>query len=419
MLDKIKFLRVFVDTLSVLIVYMVIGYFINPNDILLINKQFQTFIIIIAIISLFYGFPAGILSMLVFLVIGFTFYPQFPLYQFLWYLALTLIFSEAHYLWNSKILKLEKEKEYLNEKLKYLRENLFTLKISHDQIEKNYVLKPMSIRNVLNEINKMVKTKDEKLFENFLLLISKYTQVESGSLYLQDEKDKDSYVEVARIGNGAELDFEDPMMKEVLERRESSFLSIADLDGNNPSKYLAVSTVLDDNNEFKVFLLIKEMPFTELNKDNMLKIDVFLLYLVKNLDISKNYEKLLEKYIDLDMYLIREIDILIQLYQKYKIESNIVVFFADEGEPVGSIFMEIEGSIRGLDYAVRYKYGNKEMLIVLLPFTSDANVKGFIERIRKNIRRLFGRDTELALLHKIIPIGKFSLEKTIYKVVKS
>jgi len=418
MLDKFKTLRVFVDTLAILLVYMVIGYFIDHNDILLLSKPFQIFIIVIAVISLFYGFPAGIMSMLIFLIVGFSFYPQFPLYQFLWYLALTLIFSEAHYLWNSKILKLEKEMEYLNEKLKYLRENLFTLKISHDQIEKNYVLKPMSIRNVLNEINKMIKTKDEKLFENFLLLISKYTQVESGSLYLQDETDKETYVEVAKIGDGAELDFEDPMIKEVLERRESAFLSIADLDGNNPSKYLAVSTVLDDNNEFKAFFLINEIPFTELNKDNMLKIDVFLLYLIRNLDISKSYEKILEKYIDLDMYLIREIDILIQLYQKYKIESNIVVFFADEGEPVGSIFMEIEGSIRGLDYAVRYKYGNKEMLIVLLPFTSDANVKGFIERIRKDIRRLFGRDTELSLLHKIIPIGKFSLEKTIYKVVK-
>lgn len=96
-----------------------------------------------------------------------------------------------------------------------------------------------------------------------------------------------------------------------------------------------------------------------------------------------------------------------------------MVFYTDEDEPVESIFMEIEGSIRGLDYAVRYKYGNKEMLIVLLPFTSGANVKGFIERVRRDIRKLFGRDTELALLHKIIPVGKFSLEKTIYKVVKS
>ncbi|RUM61206.1 MAG: hypothetical protein DSY59_01810 [Persephonella sp.] len=419
MLDRFKSLRIIVDTLAILLVYMVIGYFIDHNDILLINKPFQTFIIVIAVISLFYGFPAGILSMLMFLVIGFSFYSQFPLYQFLWYLALTLIFSEAHYFWSSKILKLEKEMEYLNEKLRYIKESLFTLKISHDQIEKNYVLKPMSIRNVLNEINKMVKTKDEKLFENFLLLISKYTQVESGSLYIRDEKDKETYVEVAKIGDGADLDFEDPMMKEVMERRESAFLSIADLDGNNPSKYLAVSTVLDDNNEFKVFFLIKEMPFTELNKDNMLKIDVFLLYLVRNIDIVRNYDRILEKYIDLDMYLIREIDILIQLYRKYKIESNIVVFYVDEGEPVGSMFMEIEGSIRGLDYAVRYRYGNREMLIVLLPFTSDANVKGFIGRIRKDIRRLFGRDTELSLLHKIIPIGKFSLEKTIYKVVKS
>ena len=419
MLDKFKSLRVFVDTLAILLVYVLIGYFIDSKDILLINKPFQTFIIVIAVISLFYGFPAGLLSMLIFLIIGFSFYPEFPLYQFLWYLALTLIFSEAHYLWNSKILQLEKEVEYLSEKLKYLRESLFTLKISHDQIEKNYVLKPMSIRNVLYEINKMIKTKDENLFENFLLLISKYSQVESGSLYLQDDEDRESYVEVAKLGDGAELDFEDPMIKEVMERRESAFLSVADLHTTNPSKYLAVSTILDDNNEFKAFLLIKEIPFTELNKDNMLKIDVFLLYLIRNLDIAKKYDKLLEKYIDLDMYLVREVDILIELYQKYKIESNIVVFFADEGEPVGSIFMEIEGSIRGLDYAVRYKYGNKEMLIVLLPFTSDANVKGFIERIRKDVRRLFGRDTELSLLHKIIPIGKFSLEKTIYKVVKS
>ena len=419
MFEKFKLLRVFGDTLSVLLIYLIIGYFIDPKDILLINKPFQFFIIIIAIISLFYGFPAGILSMLIFLVVGFTFYPEFPLYPFLWYLTLTLIFSEAHYLWTSKILKLEKEMEYLQEKLKYLRESLYTLKISHDQIEKNYVLKPMSIRNVLSEINKMIVKGEERLFQDFLLLISKYSDVESGSLYIQDKEDKESYVEVAKVGDGAELDFDDPMIKEALERRESVYLSVADIDSKtNPSKYLAVSTVVEDD-EIKAFLLIKEIPFTDLNKDNMLKIDVFLFYLIKNLETSEKYRKLIEKYLDIDIYLVKEIDILTQLYQRYGIESNIVVFYADESEPVGSIFMEIEGSIRGLDYATRYKYGTREMLIVLLPFTSDANVKGFIERIRKSIRRLFGRDTELSLLHKIIPVGKFSLEKTIYKVVKS
>ena len=414
---KNKNLKIIVDTLAVNFLYLAVVFFINPDDPFFVKSDLNFFTIVLALVSLFHGFVAGIITMLIFLVISFVSYlHQFPIYHFLWYLALALIFSEAQYLWSNKITKLEKELDYLMEKIRNLRESLFILKISHDQIEKNYVLKPMSIRNALNEISIMIKEGNREVFKNFLLILSKYTGIESANLYIKKE---DEFIEVASIGDSVDLDLEDQMVKEALEKRESAILSIASLKDNTYSKYLAVVPSYDENHNLKGLLTVSEIPFGNLNKDNLLQINVFLIYLFGKLDIAKNYEDLLQKYINIDMYLVREIDILITLYNKYGIESNVVVFYMDVDEFIGGVFIEIESKIRGFDYAVRYRFGDKELLIVLLPFTSDANVRGFIDRVRRDIKRLFGRDTDLALLHRIVPVGKYTLEKTLYKIVKS
>ena len=414
---KNKNLKIIVDTLAVNFIYLAVVFFIKPDDPFFVKSDLNFFTIVLALVSLFHGFIASIITMLIFMVISIVSYlNQFPIYHFLWYLVLALIFSEAHYLWSNKNKKLEKELDYLMEKVRNLRENLFILKISHDQIEKNYVLKPMSIRNALNEISIMIKERNMEVFKNFLRILSKYTGIESASLYIRKE---DEFIEVAYVGDSTDLDLEDQMVKEALEKKEGAILSIASLKDNTYSKYLAVVPSYDENQELNGLLTVSEIPFSNLNKDNLLQINVFLIYLFGKLKIAKNYEEILQKYVNIDMYLVREIDILIALYKKYKIESNVVVFYMDVDEFIGGVFIEIESKIRGFDYAVRYRFGDKELLIVLLPFTSDANVRGFIDRVRRDIKRLFGRDTDLALLHRIIPVGKYTLEKTLYKIVKS
>jgi len=413
--NKQKAFRVIADTLAVIFIYLVIAYIINPKDLFFIKENYNYFIIVLAIVTLFHGFVGGIIAMLVFFIVASIIYPTFPTYHFLFYLALMLIFGEAHHLWNTKIVRLLKEKNYLEEKVKNLKESLFLLKLSHDQIEKNYILKPMSIRRALSEITKMIVEKNKKLFHNFMMLLANNTGLESGSLYVRNG---DEFVEIASVGDGAELDFEDPMIKEVFETKDAILLSVASLRDNVYSKYLAVLPILDEKKEIKALLLITEMPFSELNKDNLLKANVFLLYLFGKLSTADKYAYLLEKYVDLDLYLIREIDILTELYKKYEIESNIVVFEMDKENFINGVFVDIEEKIRGFDYAVRYTYGDKEMLIVLLPFTSSENVKGFLNRIKREILRTYGKDVEVYINYRIIPIGNFPLERIINKIIK-
>jgi hypothetical protein len=412
---KQKAFRIIADTLAVILIYLVVAYMINPEDVFFIRDNFNYFIIVLAVVTLFHGFIAGIIAMIVFFIVAHFVYPTFPTYHFLFFLALMLVFGEAHHLWNTIIVRLRKEKSYLEEKVKNLRESLFLLKLSHDQIEKNYVLKPMSIRRALAEINKMIVEKSKKLFQNFMMLLANNTGLESGSLYL---KRGDEFVELASVGEGAELDFNDPMLKEALETRETTYLSVSSLRDNVYSKYLAVIPILDEKRELKALLLITEMPFSELNKDNLLKANVFLVYLFGKLAAADKYSYILQKYPDIDLYLVREIDVLTELYKKYGIESNIVVFEMDKEDAIHGIFIDIEGKIRGFDYAVRYSFGNKEMLIVLLPFTSSENVKGFLNRIKRDILRTYGKDVEVYLKHRIIPIGNFPLERIINKILK-
>ncbi|MDQ7066885.1 MAG: hypothetical protein Q9M40_02155 [Sulfurimonas sp.] len=87
-------------------------------------------------------------------------YPVFAYIEFLVALMMTLIFSEFHYYWGQKIKQAEIQANYRGAKLDELSKAFYTLKISHDQLEKNYVVKPMSIRNSIEYIINQKETID-------------------------------------------------------------------------------------------------------------------------------------------------------------------------------------------------------------------------------------------------------------------
>ncbi|MGC9351767.1 MAG: hypothetical protein ACP5D3_07235, partial [Sulfurovum sp.] len=195
----------YIETLVLVSLYISIGYLINPEDVCLLDYKVPYLVILLAVITLFHGFENGVFAVSIISFAIWIFYPSFQYVDFLIALLMTLIFSLFHYIWTSKIKKAQVEASYKSEKLSELSRAFYTLKISHDQLEKSYIIKPMSIRNSIKHIvntnqkiaaNDSIKNKAKEYNKNFLELIQKSFSLQSGLLvYLKEDKIEKNFTE--------------------------------------------------------------------------------------------------------------------------------------------------------------------------------------------------------------------------------
>ncbi len=411
---KNKKLKIFFESLILSVLFVLFGFVWNNDDPLFLNigGNITYYIFVIILLTLYYGLLSGIVSMFVFGISAFILYEEFPYETFFWYLLITFILGEFFQYWDRKKERLEEENNFLKEKIEELGRNFFMLKISHDQIEKNYVLKPLSIRSVLRDIRMMILNKEIDLFKNFLMLISRFTNIDGGALYIYEEK---GFKKVAQIGKGADLVDSDPLVKQAFIDKTSTYISINKLGDDIKSKYLAVIPAVDINGNINGLLLITDMPFLSLNKDNLLTVSVFLTYLFDEYNLTKGLEDIIIRFPNVHISFIKELRKLIHLRNKFGIESSIVVFFIPKEDFLDVVFTEIERGLRGFDISTRCGEIEKEKLIILLPFTGDIAAVEFINRIKERVEDTFGEELKAKIKSRILTVES-DLENTLKKV---
>ena len=145
----------YIETLVILFSYLLVGWLINPDDICILNGQISYILILLSVITLFHGFETGLLSISILAIFMWFFYSTFQYVEFLTALMMTLIYGQFHYYWTRRINDSEISSEYKSTKLDELSKSFYALRISHDQLEKNYVIKPMSLRNTILQIKEL------------------------------------------------------------------------------------------------------------------------------------------------------------------------------------------------------------------------------------------------------------------------
>jgi len=364
-----KFLQnSYVETLILFIITFVISRYISPTDPLFFHSQFNIYFYLLLVISLFYGFFSAIFYLIIFFSVEYFIYHKLNFNNLYQYIIIMLILSEFFYFWKNKLTKLQETNKYLNTRLENIGTAYYLLKLSHDEIEQNYILKPFSIRNVLNEIKSLMKKNPQEATTNFLLLLERIFKIEHASLYILENG---KYKLKETIGDEiVKLDLDDGLLKRVLTKKE---LVYADISQNEYSNYLAVIPLISLNHDIKGLFLIKEIPFFNLSKDNLLMISLFLSYFINNFSIINKY-----KQYNFDEEFLNEIDKLLFLEKKYHIKTFLAIFESNDFN-----LLNIKQKLRGND--IYYRKENK--LIVLFPFMTSNGVKNFISRI-ENIENI-------------------------------
>lgn len=152
------------------VIYIGVMLYFNPDDPCFAEEHTVITIFVIAVITLFYGYGGGIPFLLLIALFMKFYYHPFPTEAFLIDLVFVLLFAEFHHFWTRIHRQKEIKADYYENKFEELANAFYTLKISHDQLERNYVLKPMSLRNAMAEILKKESTSEAESFSSLLTL---------------------------------------------------------------------------------------------------------------------------------------------------------------------------------------------------------------------------------------------------------
>jgi len=378
---------VIAETVLFATILMGIGVYTNSKDPLFIYSSVNPFVILSLSLTLFYGLLGGLIFIGSSIPFFYFLYHSFPVKFLLWDLLLVLIAGEFFFYWKKKIQLAEEESAYFKEKLRNQTNDFILLKLSHDQLERHYLIKPVSIRSVLEQIKEdIIKDKNVAL-KNLLNIINETFNVERENLYFLKGN---SFEEAGYIGKSESLDTGDPLVKEAVELGKTVFVSSR----FGRTKYLAVIPVFDPKNEDEIVALftVKEMPFRYLNADNILSINVALIWFIAELKRGQAAEKLLNEVPYLPLEFAAEVETLRKLNSKFNIDSYITIFKIDKN--FFDLIDFIQRKLRGIDvsfYREETETGNF-LLYVLLPLSPLPSAEGFVKRIQKEVKRQIGKE---------------------------
>ncbi len=398
------------EALTLTLGYYITVHLFHIKDVFFIKESSSPFLLLLLLLTLFHGLSAGLISLLILIPILEKTYPHFPTDFFIWILLLTLLAGEFHYFWNKKIKQLSEETDYIKGKLRLQTSQLILLKLSHDQLEKHYLIKPVSLRTLLTEVERLLTENRERAIKEFKEILLNTFYVEAGSLYLLKDKKFQPFM---HVGEPVEIHLKDPLLQEALERGETLFIS--NVTETADTEYLAVIPIkkLTKEMESRGVFLLKEMPFNYLNADHVLALSVALNWFFNQLDEEVNYREVPERLRELlSPNMLRELLILEKLSKEANIESSLVVFRVPDTHVDFPNF--IEKRIRGMDIVAWFRLNGNIYTLVLLPLSPVESAESFIERIKQDVEETFNE--EIFFIHRIFPVDSKIFERINYAI---
>ncbi|MDP3265512.1 MAG: hypothetical protein Q8M39_01660 [Sulfuricurvum sp.] len=358
--------------------FTLFGYLLRPTDPFFFTGRYDVFLIFMTVFTLFYGTVVGIIMLGISYVVSLNFYTNIPYMQIMQYLIFVLIYGEFHYHWNRKINIANENNLYTKNRLRMLGNAFFLAKISHDQLEKTYIMKPMSLREAI------VSLADEPKEDRLTLLLerlSHYYGVENAAYY---HFEGESAIKLAEIGNSTIVyDKSHPMLDKMLSSLESIYVS--DIETHDRDSWLAVLPSFNYLNELRGVLILKKMPFMMFNIDNILKIEVILNYFEQEENQHIDFHVPQTYRVCKDDFLF-ELMRLLKLNHSYGVQSSLFAIHATKPASIGMLDHFLLNSLRVLDLFERIEISSDECYYVfLLPFENISGTLSFEKRILNKV----------------------------------
>lgn len=375
----------YLETFVFVFGYIGIGYLINPDDICILNGKIAYILILLSIITLFHGFESGMIAITIFAFSIYFGYDEFQYTQFFNAFMMTLIFGEFHYYWKRKLIKSKADTDYNALKLNELSRAFYTLKISHDQLEKNYVTRPMSLRNSMLDIKNLRGSKKEK-FEQFLIILEKSFSVIDADIVYDNKSalslEQNNIKIIASSNQSDNVRMDDKLLEKCFNIQKPVFVSDEDIE---KSDYVAIIPAIDYN-YIVALLLIKDIPFMSFNKENLTSIAILFEYFLDEIEKEDFLSKHNEVQFIVDESYRYEYLRMVDMYKLHNIDSSTIVIKTQDEIAVKKLYTLIEKLLRSLDMVTLIQKDGNFFISILFPLADKSASDGFFHRLKLNAK---------------------------------
>jgi polysaccharide biosynthesis protein PelD len=399
------------EVTAVTLALFVVSWLIDPADPLLMRTGFGWAWLVPVVFGMRYGTLAGTGSGLLMLGAWYVMslapgasagagHRVFPGGFVFGGFVLTLLCGQFGDIWIGRQRQARIANDYLAERLSILTKNQFLLRLSHERLEQDLLARPATLRDSLGRLRVLALADEEagplKGAERFLKTAAQACQLETASLYAWTDTNV-SPLAVASVGVPIELDFNDPLVTEAIDKLTLAHPQTdAQLDVQVQTRYRADVPMLDAAGRHVALMVVERMPFLAMTRDNLQFLAVLCGYYADGVRHAELSAALIRAFPRCPYEFALEYVRLVHLVRDTGVQSSLVALVFDTDELSTSLHQHILRSRRSLDAQWSIVTPSQRIVLTLMPLSGESAVAGYLLRIEENMRAQFATDFEAA-----------------------
>ncbi|MGB0908782.1 MAG: PelD GGDEF domain-containing protein [Nitrospirales bacterium] len=385
------------------------SHWIVPEDPFLAKTAFPWIWVVSVLLALRYGTWSGLLSVGIilsslFLEMSFGLLTDgtVPKTYVIGGVLFIAICGEFGSRWNMSLKQMEERNDYLDQRLQETSRAYHLLGMSHHQLEENLVSQPLTLRDALKRLRGMMLDESEEVpvaaAQRFLQLLTQFFQLEVAAFYPSVQPNRDE-VPLASVGSVGPFQKDDPLVHHARTTKEFSHVMMPGSVSATNTRYLIVAPSMASNGVIVGWFVVDRMRFLSLHEDSLHMVKIFLNYFADGFQSAVLAHPILEEFPDCPVAFARELPRLVRLQYELGLNSRVVTFDVEAETLREEMVFHILHHTRGLDVTWDIRQGDARRLCVLLPFSDDAAVEGYLFRIQELVRERFGLGFQEAKIH--------------------
>jgi len=191
--------------------------------------------------------------------------------------------------------------------------------------------------------------------------------------------------------------FDNYLVDKAISRKQSVFISdemgAPDLKNMNDTNFVVAIPSISDGEVISV-LAVETMPFMAFNRENLTSITILLEYL--SLSVVKENCLYLSNELDIieDKEFRNEYIRLKRLYDKYSVESTVLVLKFDNELQTLKVQEKVSRMLRSLEYTTTLKNNGYYYIVNLFPLHDKSSAVGYINRLYNSLKNDKDKDFE-------------------------
>lgn len=408
--------RILAESLAFVGVILTLAHWLNPQDPFGTRAQFPWIWLGPTLLAVRYGTIDGVLATAMLLAAwllpdpygmsGRQDSPPFPQEYFLGGLVLVLMAGQFADVWNNRLARIRAANAYLDERLTSLTRAHYLLRLSHQRLEHELLVRPVTLSDMIVELRPLTAANPAGLerADDLLRLLAGSCELESAAVHpLSGEVIGPEAV--AEIGESEPLAANDPLVRMALDSGRLVHVNSGDATLYR-SRYLVACPLIPSNGAPIGILLVRSIPFFALNDENLQFLAVLCGYYADGLTRAAAVHgiSVLRPNAPPDFAL--ELVRMKRLHDEAGVESTLLALGFERSAEGRQAFEHVRRIRRGTDTAWEIDTAQRHLLMLLMPMSGPADVEGLLMRLGDSLRQQFGKDVEeMKIMIKTTGIG--------------